>query len=136
MSGRVVLESTKQKLRDFNLGLKRPPRSNEHRANLSKASKGKKKVMTPARLTHYENMRGRSTGRVPHNKGIPPSQETIEKIKRSLSKRPNPMKDPEIVKKCMESRKRNKEEKIKNGTYVPKIPWNKGKKSLNNLINS
>ena len=32
----------------------------------------------------------------------------------------------ETIKKILESRKRNKEEQIKNGTYVPRIPWNKG----------
>jgi hypothetical protein len=92
--------------------------------------------MTPARLAHIENMRGRKTGRIPPNKGVPPSQDTIEKIKYSLSKKPNPMKDPAIVQKMVETRKRNKEEKIKNGTYTPRIPWNKGKKVSNNLVNT
>jgi len=130
MTGRIMSEDTKQKLRDINLGLKHP-RSDEYKAKLSKATKGKKKVMTPARLVHYENMKGRPTGRTAWNKGISPSLETVNKIKNSLSKKINSMKDLEIVKKCMASRKRNKEEKIKNGTYVPRIPWNKGKKFSN-----
>ena len=125
--GYKMPESTKQKLREINLG-KKHPRSDEYRQKCSAAQKGKKKEMTDARLAHYENMRGRPTGKTPPNKGIPASQETIDKIKKSLEGKMNPMKDPEVVRKNIESRAKNKEEKIRNGTYVQRVPWNKGKR--------
>jgi hypothetical protein len=128
--GFIVSDVTKQKLRDANLG-KRYTRSDEYKAKLSDSHKGKKHEMTPNRLAYYESMRGKPTGRVPWNKGKSLPDEVKQKIKNTLSKQVNPMKHTDTVNKMRESRRRNKEEQIKNGTYIPPVPWNKGKKIQN-----
>jgi hypothetical protein len=128
MSNRVVSNVTKEKLRIANLG-KKYIRSEEYKKKCSLSRLGKKHEMTPARLKYYESLKGRT----PHNKGKkygPLSDECKQKIKDSLSKKINPMKEPENVKRCIESRKRNKEIRIENGTYVQRVPWNKGKNEV------
>ena len=126
MSERHISDETKQKIRDANIG-KKYIRTEEYRKKLSNARKGKKQEITPARIAKWE----RQKGKVPWNKGKkfgPLSGEHKQKVKDSLSKIVNPMKDPDIVNRMRESYYRNKEEKIKNGTYKQRVPWNKGLK--------
>jgi hypothetical protein len=129
-TGKVRSAETKQKLREANLG-KKYVRSEEYRKNLSAASKGKPKERTPARMAVWAAKKGVPTGISPTNKGTKHSPETIQKIKESISKKPNSMKDPINVAKMVESRKRNRAAKIAAG-IIPKKTSKKLPKSLEN----
>lgn len=84
MLGKVLSESTKQKLRDVNLG-KKYIRSNEYRKNISNAQKGK--IFSDE---HRKNLSESHKGQIPWNKGKkmkPLTEEHKKKVSESLKGR-------------------------------------------------
>jgi hypothetical protein len=96
-------EEHKEKIRQGNIGKKKPPRTDEYRALMSKLKSGANNPMygkgcTPERAA---NISAAKKGKPAHNKNVPMSEEQKEKIRATKLANPTKM-SPESIAKRLE----------------------------------
>ena len=106
-------EEHKEKIRQGNIGKKKPPRTDEYRALMSKLKSGENNPMygkgcTPERAA---NISAAKKGKPAHNKNVPMSEEQKEKIRAAKLANPTKM-SPESIAKRLEKIVGQKREKI------------------------
>jgi ribosomal protein L37AE/L43A len=111
--GKPKSEEHKKKIRNGNIGKKKPPRTDEYRALMSKLKSGEgngrygKEVSNETRQRISDAKKGKQ---VAHNKGVPMSEEQKEKIR--ATKLANPIRmSPESIAKRLEKIVGQKREK-------------------------
>jgi hypothetical protein len=111
--GKPKSEEHKKKIRNGNIGKKKPPRTDEYRALMSKLKSGANNPMygkgcTPERAA---NISAAKKGKPAHNKNVPMSEEQKEKIRATKLANPTKM-SPESIAKRLEKIVGQKREKI------------------------
>jgi hypothetical protein len=106
-------EEHKEKIRQGNIGKKKPPRTDEYRALMSKLKSGANNPMygkgcTPERAA---NISAAKKGKLAHNKNVPMSEEQKEKIRATKLANPTKM-SPESIAKRLEKIIGQKREKL------------------------
>ena len=115
--GKPKSEDHKKKIRDSNIGKKKPPRTDEYRALMSKLKSGENNPMYGKGCTaeRAANISAAKKGKPAANKGVPMSEEQKAKIRATKAAKPYKW-DPEALAKRVQSQtgaKRSPETKAK-----------------------
>jgi len=113
--GKAKSEEHKEKIRQGNIGKKKPPRTDEYRALMSKLKSGPNNPMYGKGCTEERarKISEATKGRVPPNKGVPMSEEQKQKLREAMSGRKV---DPEVLARRIKSQtgqKRTPEQRAK-----------------------
>ena len=111
--GKPKSEDHKKKLRDSNIGKKKPPRTDEYRALMSKLKSGVNNPMygkgcTPERAA---NISAAKKGKPAHNKNVPMSEEQKAAIRATKAANPTKM-SAEVIARRSEKIRGQKREKL------------------------
>ena len=111
--GKPKSEDHKKKLRDSNIGKKKPPRTDEYRALMSKLKSGVNNPMygkgcTPERAA---NISAAKKGKSAHNKNVPMSEEQKAAIRATKAANPTKM-SAEVIARRSEKIRGQKREKL------------------------
>ena len=110
--GKAKSEEHKEKIRQGNIGKKKPPRTDEYRALMSKLKSGPNNPMYGKGCTEERARKiseAKKGKQVAHNKGVPMSEEQKQKLRRAMVGRKV---DPEVVARRAEKQRGQKREKI------------------------
>lgn len=109
--GKPKSEDHKKKLRDSNIGKKKPPRTDEYRALMSKLKSGENNPMygkgcTPERAA---NISAAKKGKPAHNKNVPMSEEQKAAIRATKAANPTKMSADSIARRSEKIRGQKRE---------------------------
>jgi hypothetical protein len=110
--GKAKSEEHKEKIRQGNIGKKKPPRTDEYRELMSKLKSGENNPMygkgcTPERAA---KIGAANKGKIPANKGVPMSEEQKAKIRATKAANPTKL-SPEAIAKRLEKVRGQRREK-------------------------
>jgi hypothetical protein len=113
--GKAKSEEHKEKIRQGNIGKKKPPRTDEYRALMSKLKSGPNNPMYGKGCTEERarKISEANKGKAAHNKGKPMSEEQKQKLREAMSGRKV---DPEVLARRIKSQtgqKRTPEQRAK-----------------------
>lgn len=99
--GKPKTEEHKQKIRNSNIGKKKPLRGNEYRALMSKLKSGKNNPMygKGCTLERAAKISAANKGKIPINKGVPMSDEQKAKIRATKAANPTKMSAESIARR-------------------------------------
>ena len=114
--GKAKSEEHKEKIRQGNIGKKKPPRTDEYRALMSQLKSGKNNPRYGANVSEETRRRiskAKKGKQVAHNKGVPMSEEQKQKLRKAMLGRKV---DPEVLARRIKSqtgKKRTPEQRAK-----------------------
>ena len=114
--GKAKSAEHKEKIRQGNIGKKKPPRTDEYRALMSQLKSGKNNPRYGANVSEETRRRiseAKKGKQVAHNKGVPMSEEQKQKLREAMSGRKV---DPEVLARRIKSqtgKKRTPEQRAK-----------------------
>lgn len=111
--GKAKSEEHKEKIRQGNIGKKKPPRTDEYRVLMSKLKSGKNNARYGAEVSEETRRRiseAKKGKQIAHNKGVPMSEEQKQKLRNAMIGRKV---DPEVIARRVAKQTGQKREKLR-----------------------